>query len=93
MSFMDREKDRKAKAADEIAAERLRTSQGAGRFGFNWRVNDQEHAPETVHEQNNRQVASGQVLSARGFVELYHGPVDRSKVPRSMLRRPRWSLT
>jgi hypothetical protein len=89
VSFMDRLKETNGKAAEERSfRERV-----AERLGINWRVNDMEHAPQSAPPEDPQKPGPKQVLSAREFVRLYHGPVDRANVPRSMLRRPRYSLT
>lgn len=76
MSFMDREKERNGKVLEER------------RFGFLWRVNGGdsrlEQPEETVYEQDQRQRASGQILSARGWVEMQQ---------RGVRGRPRFCIT
>ena len=92
MSFMDRERERKGKG-DEERKFADRVAQAAERLAINWRVNYQPHAPQSSPPKDPTKPGPGQVLSARGFVELYHGPIDRNNVPREMLRRPRYCET
>jgi hypothetical protein len=93
MSFMDREKDKQAKAAEARRIEEARVASD-GRFGFQFRVNGGpvpanspgaiDNSDLNVHELAAKQRGPGQVLSARGWVESQR---------RGGRYRPKFSLT